>query len=45
MTKKEYCLKNPPVAYYSGFSGLKIHGIEYGTEDFFILCFRGVGRR
>ena len=37
MTKKEYCLKNPPVAYYSGFSGLEIHGIEYGTEDFYTV--------
>ena len=40
MTKKEYCLKNPPVAYYSGFSGLEIHGIEYGTEDF-LYCVSG----
>lgn len=40
MTKKEYCLKNPPVAYYSGFSGLEIHGIEYGIEDY-LYCVSG----
>jgi len=34
MTKKEYCLNNPAVAYYSGFSGLEIHGIEYGIDDY-----------
>lgn len=40
MTKKEYCLKNPAVAYYSGLSGLEIHGIEYGVNDF-LLCVSG----
>lgn len=38
MTKKEYCLKNPAIAYYSGFSGLEIHGIEYGINDYIICC-------
>lgn len=40
MTKKEYCLKNPVVAYYSGLNGLEIHGIEYGIEDY-IYCVSG----
>ena len=40
MTKKEYCLKNKACAYYSGFSGLEIHGIEYGLEDY-IYCTSG----
>ena len=37
MTKKEYCLKHPAVAYYSGFSGLEIHGFEYGINDY-VYC-------
>ena len=40
MSKKEYCLNNPATAYYSGFSGLEIHGIEYGTEDY-LYCVSG----
>lgn len=28
MTAKQYCLKNPAIAYYSGFSGFEIHGFE-----------------
>ena len=40
MTSKEYCLQNPAVAYYSGFSGLEIHGIEYGINDY-LLCVSG----
>ena len=40
MTRKEYCLKNPAVAYYSGFSGLEIHGIEYGINDY-LYCVSG----
>lgn len=40
MTKKEYCLNNPAVAYYSGFSGLEIHGIEYGVNDY-LYCVSG----
>ena len=40
MTKKEYCLNNPAVAYYSGFAGLEIHGIEYGINDY-LLCVSG----
>ena len=40
MTKKEYCLKNPAIAYYSGLNGLEIHGIEYGIEDH-VYCVSG----
>lgn len=40
MTKKEYCLTNPAVAYYSGFSGLEIHGIDYGINDY-LYCVSG----
>ena len=40
MTKKEYCQKNPAVAYYSGFNGLEIHGFEYGIDDY-IYCVSG----
>ena len=34
MTKKEYCMKNPAIAYYSGLIGLEIHGIEYDIDDY-----------
>ncbi len=34
MTKKEYCQKNPAIAYYSGFNGFEIHGFEYGINDY-----------
>ena len=40
MSKKEYCQNNPAVAYYSGFSGLEIHGIEYGINDY-VYCVSG----
>lgn len=40
MTKKDYCMKNVATAYYSGFSGLEIHGIEYGIDDY-IYCVSG----
>lgn len=40
MSKKEYCLKNPAIAYYSGLNGLEIHGIEYGIEDY-LYCVSG----
>lgn len=40
MTKKEYCLNNPPVAYYSGLNGLEIHGIEYRVDDY-LYCVSG----
>lgn len=36
MTKKEYCTSNPATAYYSGFGGLEIHGI-----DDFLYCVSG----
>lgn len=45
MKKKEYCMKNPAIAYYSGLNGLEIHGIEYGIDDY-IYCVSGAwGRR
>ena len=34
MSKKEYCNTHEAIAYYSGFGGLVIHGIEYGIEDY-----------
>ena len=40
MTKKEYCQNHPATAYYSGFNGLEIHGIEYGINDH-IYCVSG----
>lgn len=40
MTKKEYCNNNQAIAYYSGFGGLEIHGIEYGINDY-IYCVSG----
>lgn len=40
MTKKEVCLNNKSVAYYSGFNGLEIKKIEYGIEDY-VYCVSG----
>lgn len=40
MKKKEYCMKNPAIAYYSGLNGLEIHGIEYGVDDC-VYCVSG----
>ena len=40
MTKKEYCSANKATAYYSGFNGLEIHGIEYGINDY-LYCVSG----
>ena len=37
MNKKEFCEKRKSIAYYSGFNGLEIKGIEYGINDF-IYC-------
>ena len=37
MTKKEYCINNKPVAYYSGLGGLEINYIEYGINDYLYL--------
>lgn len=34
MTKKEYCTKNPVIAYYSGLNGIEFHGIEYDIEEY-----------
>lgn len=37
MNKLEYIKKHPePIAYFSGFGGFEIHGIEYGIEDYII---------
>lgn len=37
MNKKEYCKNNPVCAVYSmGYTGLEIHGIEYGIDDYVI---------
>lgn len=40
MTKKEYCTTHPAIAYYSGFGGLEVHGIEYGIDDY-LFCVSG----
>lgn len=40
MNKREYCMKNPTIAYYSGLNGLEIKGIEYGIDDY-IYCVSG----
>ena len=40
MNKKEYCINNKAVAYYSGLNGLEIHGIEYGINDY-LYCTAG----
>lgn len=40
MNKKQYCLTHPAIAYYSGFSGLEIHGFEYGIDDY-VYCVSG----
>lgn len=40
MTKKEYCTMHPACAYYSGFHGLEIHGVE-GAPDNYIYCVSG----
>ena len=40
MTKKEYCMQHDTVAYYSGFFGLEIKGIEYGINDY-VYCVSG----
>lgn len=38
MTKKEYCTKNAPIAYYCGIPcGVLINGIEYGINSY-IYC-------
>lgn len=40
MTAKEYCTSHDAIAYYSGLSGLEIHGIEYGVDDY-VYCASG----
>ena len=37
MTKREYCINHHSIAYYSGFSGLEIKGIEYGIDDYVVF--------
>ena len=34
MTAKDYCRTNPAIAYASRNSGLEIHGIECGVNDY-----------
>lgn len=38
--KKSEILKMETIAYYSGFNGLEIKGIEYGIDDH-VLCVSG----
>jgi hypothetical protein len=33
MTKKEIIQNTKPFAYYSGYSGIELHHIEYGIDD------------
>lgn len=33
MNKREYCLKNPAIAYYSGLNGLEIHGYRIPLDE------------
>lgn len=40
MTKKEYCESHDSTAYYSGFNGLEIKGVEYGINDY-LYCVSG----
>ena len=40
MTKREYCESHKSIAYYSGFNGLEIKGIENGIEDY-VYCVSG----
>lgn len=40
MTKKEICLSNSSVAYYSGFGGLEVKFIEDGINDY-LYCVSG----
>ena len=34
MTKKEKCISNKTIAYYSGVGGLEVRAIEYGAENY-----------
>lgn len=36
MGKREY-IDKPSIAYYSGFAGIEIKGIEYGINDYIIF--------
>ena len=40
MKKREYCESHESIAYYSGFNGLEIKGIEHGIEDY-VYCVSG----
>lgn len=40
MTKREYCQSHESIAYYSGFNGLEVKGIEHGIDDF-VYCVSG----
>lgn len=34
MTKREICMTEKSIAYYSGFGGFEIKKVEYGIEDY-----------
>ena len=40
MNKRQYCESRKSIAYYSGFNGLEIKGIEYGIDDY-LYCVSG----
>ena len=40
MNKREQCLNNDTIAYYSGLGGVEIKHIEYGIEDY-VYCVSG----
>ena len=41
MSKKEYCNTHEAIAYYSGFGGLVIHGIEYENGEDYVFAIAG----
>lgn len=48
MNKREYCQNRKSIAYYSGFGGLDIRGIEYGINAYIYFvsgCFNVSGVR
>lgn len=43
MKKREYCESHESIAYYSGFNGIEIKGIENGICDY-VYCVTGAWR-
>ena len=41
MSKQEYCNTHEAVAYYSGFGGLEIHGVEYENGEDYVYAVSG----